>query len=387
MEDKSIMAKLDLPAEHEPLYIDNVLITRRELELTTPFKAPFGRFTHLVRFYPMITFKRENGETITGIGECSPLSAPWYNYECHRTVENALEHISSSLLKEKAPVTDVISFIKRYGWINGHNIAKAGIEGAYWDAAAKLNNLPVYKLWGGSRKEVEAGISLGIESSPEALLKKLDAAVELKASRVKIKVKPGKDIEYLEIIRKNYPSLPLMADANGSYDLFSPEHKALLKEFDNYSLMMIEQPGMNDDIIDHSRELAHINTPVCLDESILHLTHARHAVELWKHYSAADRLIINIKPPRVGGYLEAIKIARFCGVNGVKAWCGGMFESALGKTANVHFSSLEEINLPGDHISIAPYFVNDIADSPEYSEGKINVPNLSGWGTANLRLD
>jgi O-succinylbenzoate synthase len=234
---------------------------------------------------------------------------------------------------------------------------------------------------------VETGTSVGLEAAPEDLLKKIDKAVlQMKVARVKVKVKPGKDLTYIEKIRKSYPDLRLQVDANAAYDLFNPRHLAILKEFDNYNLMMIEQPGPNDDILDHSRQLSDLKTPICMDESILHAVHARQAIELWEQYSSVKKLIINVKPPRVGGYLEAIKIAKLCSENEVSVWCGGMHESALGKTANVHFSSREEVNLPGDHVSQAPYFKINVADSPDYNNGKIRVPDGVGWGLINLNI-
>ena len=337
-----------------PLWINNIKIINKEMHLRIPFETSFGRFDSLTRFFPVIEFKKEDGEIIKGIGECSPLSAPWYDYQCHRSVDTALQYIIAGLTgktvdeadgysaSDNLPVTDVNSFIEKYKWIVGHNMAKAGVEAAYWDAIAKLQNVPVSKLWGGEKQSVTAGTSVGLEATPELLMRKIEtAADELKAARIKVKVKPGYDIKYLDAIRKKYPDILLMADANAAYDLFNPSHISLLKEFDNYNLMMIEQPGHHDDIIDHSRQLSELDTPICLDESILHADHTRKAIDLWKQYSSTEKLIINIKPPRVGGYHEAIKIAKLCGKNGVSAWCGGMLESALGKTGNVHFSLIE----------------------------------------------
>lgn len=393
------LKELNIFENTKPLWIERITIQKKVMELCIPFETSFGRFNSLTRLFPVIDFRTGEGEIIRGIGECSPLSGPWYDYECHRSVETALLYISSALTgkpvdevdgiaaKNITPITDINLLIKKYKWIVGHNIAKAGVEGAYWDALAKINNLPMYKLWGGTRNFVEAGTSVGLEASPEALIKKVDIAVnELKAARIKVKVKPGSDISYIEAIRKKYPEIKLMADANASYDLFNSDHISRLKEFDNYNLMMIEQPGPNDDIIDHSKQLAILNTPVCLDESILHATHARQAIELWRQYSSTNKLIINIKPPRVGGYYEAIKIAYLCKKNGVSVWCGGMLESALGKAANVHFASREEVNLPGDHISQAPYFTENVAEQLPYSDGKITVPNETGWGLQSLSI-
>jgi O-succinylbenzoate synthase len=391
---------LGLHENREPLWIERIRVLTRSMDLRIPFETSFGRFASLVRLYPEITFRTEGGRTVTGLGECSPLSAPWYDYECHRSVATALGYIVATLTGKsveaadglasgaETPVTGVRSFVDRYRWIVGHNMSKAGVEGAYWDAVAKLRGLPVWELWGGTRSRVEAGTSVGLEPTLEALMEKIDRAVEeMKVARVKVKVKPGRDLDCLEAIRNRYPDLRLQADANAAYDLFDPAHLARLKEFDRFGLTMIEQPGPNDDILDHARQLAHLSTPICLDESILHATHARQAIQCFRRYSSPSRLIVNIKPPRVGGYLEAIRIAALCRRNGVSVWCGGMHESALGKTANVHFCSRAEVDLPGDHVSQAPYFVRNVGASPRFREGWIDVPRGVGWGIEDLDLE
>lgn len=399
MNEDSVLRNLNIFENSKTMFVEKIIIHKRNMKLTIPFEASFGRFDSLVRLFPEILFKSESGESVSGIGECSPLSAPWYDSECHRTTEIGLKFIIAGLTgknyedangypsKTIEPVTDIFSFISRYKWIVGHNIAKTGIEGAYWDALAKFNNVPVSKIWGGVREKVETGTSIGLQKSPDHLIKIIDHAVNrLKVKRVKIKVKPGKDISYIEMVRKSYPKLSLQVDANAAYNLFDTGHLSNLQEMDNFNLTMIEQPGRNDDIIDHARQLAGLKTPICMDESILNIDNARHAIDLWKQYSAIEKLIINIKPPRVGGYLEAIKIAKLCRENGVSVWCGGMHESALGKTANVHFSSREEINFPGDHVSQAPYFIKDVGDHPHYEDGKITVPNRIGWGITNFNI-
>ena len=392
-------AALGLYENPVPLFIQSVRVRTRKMELRIPFETSFGRFDSLVRLYPEITFRTEDGEVVTGVGECSPLSAPWYDDECHRSTAVALGYLTASLtgtgVEEAAgvasgtepPVTGVLSFTSRYRWIVGHPMAKAGVEGAYWDGVARLRGVPMASLWGGTRKTVPTGTSVGLEPTEAALMEKIRVAVEeMGVCRVKLKVKPGRDVAYLEAIRNRYPDLPLQVDANGAYDLFDPAHLALLKAFDRFGLLMIEQPGRNDDILDHARQLASLETPICMDESIRHATHARQALQLWEEYSSLSRLVVNIKPPRVGGYLEAIRIARLCADRGVSVWCGGMHESALGKTANVHFCSREEVNLPGDHVSQAPYFVRNVGSSPEYRQGYLTVPTGTGWGIEDLDL-
>ena len=392
-------AALGLYENPVPLFIQSVRVRTRKMELRIPFETSFGRFDSLVRLYPEITFRTEDGEVVTGVGECSPLSAPWYDDECHRSTAVALGYLTASLTGKgveeadgvasgtEPPVTGVLSFTSRYRWIVGHPMAKAGVEGAYWDGVARLRGVPMASLWGGTRKTVPTGTSVGLEPTEAALMEKIRVAVEeMGVCRVKLKVKPGRDVAYLEAIRNRYPDLPLQVDANGAYDLFDPAHLALLKAFDRFGLLMIEQPGRNDDILDHARQLASLETPICMDESIRHATHARQALQLWEEYSSLSRLVVNIKPPRVGGYLEAIRIARLCADRGVSVWCGGMHESALGKTANVHFCSREEVNLPGDHVSQAPYFVRNVGSSPEYRQGYLTVPTGTGWGIEDLDL-
>lgn len=372
---------------HEPLFIENIAVHKKQMELNSPFETSFGRFDRLTKLFPVITFRTAGGSLVTGTGECPPLPAPWYDGECDGTVAVALDFIITSLTAGKEGITDPASFIRRYSWIVGHNMAKNGIEGAYWDAVGRLHDVPVWKLWGGTRKSVESGVSIGLEETPGSMMKKVSIAVEdLKVKRVKIKIKPGKDIHYVEAVRSKYPELRLQVDANAAYDLFNREHVGALKELDHYKLTMIEQPGRNNDILDHARRLAGLATPVCLDESIIDAADARKAIECWQLYSSLSRLIINIKPPRVGGFLEAIKIARLCAHHGICTWCGGMLESALGKTSNIHFSSRAEVNLPGDHVSFGPYFREDVADSPSYRDGMIEVPEKAGWGLGELKF-
>jgi len=378
---------LGIRENREPLILERVEVRKKAMELVRPFETSFGRFDRLVRLFPRITFRTRDGERVTGTGECPPLPAPWYDGECDATVAVALEHIISSLTADRGPVTDSCSFIARYAWVVGHAMAKVGVEGAYWDAVAQLRGVPVWRLWGGSRTSVEAGTSIGLEATPIDMMSKVDRAVEGEgAARVKIKIKPGRDLVFVEAIRARYPGLRLQVDANASYDLFDPGHRAALKALDGFGLLMIEQPGRNDDILDHARLLADLETPVCLDESILHARHARQAMECWERYSSLDRLVINIKPPRVGGFLEAIRIARLCADRGVSVWCGGMLESALGKAANVHFSSRNEVNLPGDHVGQGPYFREDVAGSLPCRQGTITLPEGDGWGLAEVRL-
>lgn len=380
-EDRLSCATLGIHANQTPLFIEQIRVVRREMTLCRPFQSAGGRIDALVRLFPVIRFRTAAGEKIEGIGECPPLPAPWYDGECDGTVGVALRHLCKALLADPAPVTDADSFISRYAWVIGHAMARVGVEGAYWDAVAQIARTPVWTLWGGVRRTVEAGSSVGLESTPEAMLAKIRIAVdETGVSRVKIKIKPGQDRTVIEAIRRAYPALRLQVDANSAYDLFDPHHRDILRSLDDYDLLMIEQPGRHDDILDQARLLAEIKTPICLDESIHHARHARQAIESWQRYSEPSKLVINVKPPRVGGFVEAIRIARLCADHGVAVWCGGMLESALGKAANVHFSTRSEVTLPGDHVSQGPYFREDLTTPLPCVAGQIAAPEESGWG-------
>jgi o-succinylbenzoate synthase len=370
-----------------PLFLERVEVIRREMRLCRPFESSFGRIDSLVRLFPAIRFRTATGERITGIGECPPLPAPWYDGECDGTVSVALKHLSAALTADPTPVTDSHSFIGRYAWVVGHAMARVGVEGAYWDAVGQLARTPVWRLWGGVRSSVEAGSSIGLEKTAEATLGKVRLAVdEAGVSRIKIKIKPGHDLHYVEAVRRAYPALGLQVDANTAYDLFDPRHVDILRSLDDFGLLMIEQPGKHDDILDHARMLADLATPVCLDESIRHARDARQAVECWRRYSDPSKLVINVKPPRVGGFVEAIRIARLCADHGVAVWCGGMLESALGKAANVHFSARAEVSLPGDHVSQGAYFEQDVATPLPCVKGCIRPPDEPGWGLEHVLL-
>ncbi|KAB2908651.1 MAG: o-succinylbenzoate synthase [Ignavibacteriales bacterium] len=389
----SLSSELGIFENKEPLFIESVIIHRKEMKLVRAFETSFGRFVAFTRFFPEISFRTELGEIVKGVGECSPLPLPFYDQQCARSTEIGLKYLTAALTGKSyeeangvaasglEPVTTVHSFIAKYDKYMGYSISRCAMEAAYWEAVARLYGVPVHKLWGGARNSVPAGTSIGLEPTVDDLMAKVKIAVEeMGVARVKIKIKPGKDIQFLEAIRKKYPDIPLQVDANAAYNINNPSDVARLKELDRYNLLLIEQPGRNDDFIDHAVQLSGLNTPICLDESIHNLQNTRQAIELWKQYSSVEKLIINIKPQRVGGYLESIKIAVLANQNRVKCWCGGMLETALGKTANVHFSARKEVNLPGDHVAQGEYFVEDVAVSPEYKSGTIKVPEGAGWG-------
>jgi O-succinylbenzoate synthase len=257
--------------------------------------------------------------------------------------------------------------------VRGHRMAKAAIENAAWDAEAKQKQLPLWKLLGGTTREIQCGVSIGIQDSIEQLLDKIDTELAAGYRRIKVKVKPGWDINVLERIRSRWPDILLSCDANSAYRLHEVEH---LRKFDRFGLLMIEQPLWNDDIYYHARLQRELKTAICLDESIRHARDAAAAVE-----TGACR-IVNIKVGRVGGFSEARKVHDVCQENNVPVWCGGMLETGVGRAHNIALSTQQNFRLPGDVSASKRYWAEDIIE-PEVvvsPQGTITVSDEPGTG-------
>jgi O-succinylbenzoate synthase len=257
--------------------------------------------------------------------------------------------------------------------IRGHNMAKAGLEAAVWDAEAKLKGIPLWKLLGGTRQEIVSGVSIGIKESLEDLVRAVTTEVGAGYQRIKIKIKPGKELDQVKRIRKEFPGVKLMVDANSSY---RREDWPLLKQLDSFYLMMIEQPLGWDDLFAHIELQKKLTTPICLDECIHAYEHAEAAIA----YGACK--IINIKMGRVGGHTVARQIHDLCQRNGFPVWCGGMLESGIGRAHNIALSTLPNFTLPGDVAASKRYWEEDIIE-PEVvvsSKGTIAVPTEPGIG-------
>ncbi|MFQ5652260.1 MAG: o-succinylbenzoate synthase [bacterium] len=250
----------------------------------------------------------------------------------------------------------------------GHNMAKAAVEMGVWELAAQIQDLPLAKLLGSSRDKIATGISLGIQETPQALVQKVGESLALGYRKVKMKIKPGKDLDYVAAVREAFgKEAPLMVDANNAYTLADT---GLLKKLDEFHLMMIEQPLAWNDIYKHSLLQKELQTPICLDESITDVTKAEEMVAL-----AAGR-IINIKAGRVGGFAQAIEIHDFCASHAIPVWCGGMLESGIGRAYNVALASLPNFVLPGDVSPSSRYWAQDIV-TPEWTmdaDGMVQVP-------------
>jgi O-succinylbenzoate synthase len=257
--------------------------------------------------------------------------------------------------------------------IRGHEMAKSGVENALWDAEAQLKGVPLSKLLGGTIEEIACGVSLGIRENPQSLVKKVEEELRSGYQRIKLKIKPGKDYEFVSAVRKEFPNILLSVDANSAYSL---DDTANLKKLDDFELLMIEQPLSWDDIYEHSKLQAQIQTAICLDESIRNTTHALTAIKL------ESCRIINIKLGRVSGHTEARRMQEECRKRGVPVWCGGMLESGIGRAHNVAMSTLPGFTLPGDVSASQRYWNEDIIEPPVEvtPKGTIHVPKEPGLG-------
>ncbi len=344
-------------------------ITLREihLRLLSPFETSFGK-SDLRR----ILLLEANLDGAIGWGESTAGENPFYSYETVETAWLILRDHLWPLLKGKeiAAASEVWDLLAP---VRGHNMAKAALETALWDAEAKQKNLPLAKLLSGTRDEIPCGVSIGIQPTTAALIAKVKEALSAGYQRIKIKIKPGQDIAPVRALRERFPGIRLMADANSAYRL---EDAPLLKQLDAFYLIMIEQPLGWDDIFSHAKLQRQIETPICLDECIHDLEHARAAIEI--HACK----IINIKLGRVGGHTSARRIHDLCQANSIPVWCGGMLESGIGRAHNIAMSSLPNFSLPGDVSASRRYWAEDIID-PEVEvtpQGTIRVPSAPGIG-------
>lgn len=328
-----------------------------ELTLRTPFTTSFGTSTVMQR--PFVVLRTEDGRT--GVGEVPTLNNPAYKAECDypAVLTSLREFLLPSLVKaqeERGGFDSVEDVIRAYAWVKGAVFAKSGIEAAMWDLLAQEQHLPFWKMWGGTRTAFPVGVSIGGRNI-EQVLGLAESAVGLGYKRLKVKIWPGFDIEPARALRERFPDVMLQVDANSAYDMSNWER---LKGLDGLNLLLIEQPLFDDDIYLQSLISREITTPICLDESIHSLRDTEVALALWGDL-APERLVINIKPPRVSGYTEAIAIAKRCEEARVRTWIGGMLDSAWGKASNLNLNTLTAFTLPGDHFSPGGiYFVEDI---------------------------
>jgi O-succinylbenzoate synthase len=344
-------------------------LTLREihLPLVEPFQTSFDTTT-----LRRILLLEADVDGAKGWGESTAGEDPYYSYETVETAWHILRDYLWPLMKGRefataAEIWDLFTHVR------GHNMAKAGLEIALWDAEAKLKNVPLAELLGGTHKEISCGVSIGIQPTIDELIAKVERELAAGYQRVKIKIKPGWDIEPVRALRERFPRLRLMVDANSAYTLAGAAH---LKQLDAYYLIMIEQPLGWDDIYSHAELQRKLDTPICLDECIHDVEHARAAIEL----RACQ--IINIKLGRVGGHTPARRIHDLCQSKAIPVWCGGMLESGVGRAHNIAISTLPNFSLPGDVSASRRYWQADIIQ-PEVEvsrQGTIRVPTTPGIG-------
>jgi len=347
--------------------IERLEILHLRLPLVHFFETSFGR----VYDHEVLIVRAESGG-IVGYGEVPASAAPRYSYETVHTAWHVIRDFLAQKLKGQeiagpGPISDLFAFVR------GHNMAKAGIEMAILDLFGKAQGKPIHQILGGTQTELQTGVSLGIEDSVADLLKRVEEGLSQGYRRIKLKIKPRWDVEVVAEVRKRFPAVPLMADANSAYSLADIDH---LKRLDEFDLMMIEQPLGYDDYVDHAKLQARIRTPVCLDESIRSHDDARRAFEL-----KACR-IINIKQARVGGPYSAKMIHNVAKANGAPVWCGGLLETGVGRAHNIALATLPNFTLPGDISASERYYKEDVIDPPVTvtPQGTLIVPQGPGIG-------
>jgi len=319
---------------------------------------------------------RVEGEGAVGWGESVAPELPWYSGETPRTIWYALTEIIVPRLLG-ADLAGAGQVGQELEWIREHRMAKASIEMAFWDLEAKQAGISLSRLLGGTRERILCGVAIGLQPTVPALLARIEEELAGGYQRVKLKIKPGRDIEVAEAVRHRFPDLPFMLDANSAYSLADAD---IFRRIDAYGPTMIEQPLAHDDIVDHATLQRQIATPICLDESIHTAEDARKAIEI-----GATR-VINIKPGRVGGHASAKRIHDVCVARGIPVWCGGMLEMGIGRAHNVHLASLPGFSLPGDVAASARYFDSEIIGQGFVvnADGTMDVPSGPGIGVTVL---
>ena len=347
--------------------IDGVEIRLIRLPLLEPFETSFGAIDSRLIFLVSL-----QAGGLKGWGEVVASEEPRYSYETVRTALHVIQDFFGPALLA-APINALDDLARRLSPFRGHNMAKAGLELAYMDLLAQVNQQSLSSLIGGERERVAVGVSLGFQPTLSRLLERVEQYLSLGYQRIKLKIKPGWDLEIVDEVRREYPDILLSVDANSAYTLDDQDH---LKKLDDFDLLMIEQPLQNDDLVDHARLQKVIKTPLCLDESIVSERHARMALDL------ESCRIINIKVGRVGGYSQALGIHDLCLSRNVPVWCGGMLESGIGRAHNIALASLKGFTLPGDISASSRYFERDII-SPGVAvaaDGTVEVPGGAGLG-------
>lgn len=349
------------------MYFQKVRLIHAEMPLIAPFKTSYGELKS--KDFYIIELVSEDG--ICGYGELEAFPLPDYTEE---TLDTAIaivkQHLLPLLVRKEIRKPEEVHQL--FSWIQGNEMAKAAVELAVWDAFAKSEQRSLAEMIGATNRSIAVGVSVGLQQDVAELVQLVERYVDEGYERVKLKIAPHKDIPFVAAVRKKFPNLSLMADANSAYnreDLF------LLKELDQYDLEMIEQPFGTKDFVDHAWLQKQLKTRICLDENIRSLADVRQA------HMLGSCQAVNLKLARVGGMSEALRIAKYCKDNHLLVWCGGMLEAGIGRAHNIALAAREEFVFPGDISASDRYFNKDIV-SPAFTlkQGKLNVPVNQGIG-------
>jgi O-succinylbenzoate synthase len=360
---------IDETGTEQAMKIIGIELRRIALPLVAPFRTSFG--TQTSRDVLLVRAVTSDAE---GWGECVAMSQPLYSPEYVEGAAGVLRRFLIPALPERADAYAVNQALSRF---KGHRMAKAALETAVLDAGLRASGESFGRFLGATRDRVPCGVSVGITDSVAELLETVEGHLAEGYVRIKIKIQPGWDVTPVRAIRERFgDEVPLQVDANAAYTLADARHLAKL---DDYELLMIEQPLADDDLVQHARLARAIRTPICLDESIDSAAHAAAAIEL------GSCSIVNIKPGRVGGYLEARRIHDLCRAHGIPVWCGGMLETGLGRAANIALAALPGFVLPGDTSASRRYFATDITEPFVLEDGHLPVPDGPGLGVEPVR--
>jgi O-succinylbenzoate synthase len=347
--------------------IDAIILRELHLPLVHPFETSFG-----VTRERRILLAEVQSEGLTGWGECTAGEHPFFSEESTDSAWVVLANELAPMLAAESPAHGG-ECQRIFRPVRGNRMAKATLENAIWDLEAQREGVSLSRLIGGVRRTIPCGVSLGIQSSIPELMAIIEKELAAGYLRIKLKCKPGWDVEVFEKVRTRWPGITLSCDANSAYRLKDADH---LTAFDAFDLLMIEQPLWYDDFYYHSMLQKRLDTPICLDESIHNRRDALAAIEM------ESCRIINIKLGRVGGFSEAIAVHNAALERGIPVWCGGMLESGVGRSHNIALATLENFSLPGDVSASARYWAEDIIE-PEVtvsSAGEIAIPETSGRG-------
>ncbi len=351
------------------MQIEQITLREIRMRLKAPFETSFGRIQDR-----RILLVEVAAEGLRGWGEVTAMESPCYNSETTETAWHVLADFIAPAVVGRSFASPA-DLPEALGGVRGHSMAKAGLENALWDLEAQQQGVPLWKLLGGTREEIACGVSLGIQESPAALVRKVANELRCGYQRIKMKIKPGKDREFIAAVRTEFPKILLSVDANSAYRLEDADH---LRSFEPFGLLMIEQPLEWDDIYSHALLQKQMLTALCLDECINNERQAIGAIEC-----GACR-IINIKLGRVGGHSSARRVHDVCRKRNVPVWCGGMLESGIGRAHNSAMSTLPGFTLPGDVSASSRYWDEDIIE-PEVEvsrHGTIPAPTSGSLGYA-----